>query len=353
MQTRKRKEIGDAWADNDLPLVSIITCVFNGEKYIAKLLDSVMTMGYPRVEHIIVDDGSTDSTPRILLSYKSRYGNKEGSNYSLKIITQPNMGLGGATNVALSEVTGVFWTWINADDWYENWIFNKAIDFLSKHPKMDGVLFNRWVIDESTGKRYKCVKGKRRLMFLNSRTISRSIFQFRYLHLHFLVRTSACDSINPSRQIIPFRKTQDVQFASQYITHLKFAFFSNPCIYFLKRRDSWEAKMKDVVLPGEPTHYEAKVGSISFLNISETIKNSEENLYELNNYWAPFRRAFYSQNSVLLKHIMRDIVDRKHRLVPCHRKYINKRFYIYYAITKLGLLWNICIKRRQMLNRTP
>ena len=55
-----------------LPLVSIALCTFNGEKYLAEQLDTLITQTYPNIEIIVVDDCSTDSTLKILKEYESR-----------------------------------------------------------------------------------------------------------------------------------------------------------------------------------------------------------------------------------------------------------------------------------------
>lgn len=54
------------------PLVSVVIAVKDAERTIARCLESVLAMGYPRIEVIVVDDGSRDNTPRILQDYSSR-----------------------------------------------------------------------------------------------------------------------------------------------------------------------------------------------------------------------------------------------------------------------------------------
>ena len=53
------------------PLVSIIICVYNGEKYLERCLQSAMSQSYKNIEIIVVNDGSMDNTPVIIvgLSY--------------------------------------------------------------------------------------------------------------------------------------------------------------------------------------------------------------------------------------------------------------------------------------------
>ena len=61
-------------------LVSVIMPVFNGETYIVEAIESVLNQTYPSLELIVVDDGSTDDTQRILKDYHSR----------IRCVYQPN-----------------------------------------------------------------------------------------------------------------------------------------------------------------------------------------------------------------------------------------------------------------------
>ena len=51
------------------PLVSIIICVYNGEKYLERCLQSAMSQSYKNIEIIVVNDGSMDNTPVIIENY--------------------------------------------------------------------------------------------------------------------------------------------------------------------------------------------------------------------------------------------------------------------------------------------
>ncbi len=91
--------------------VSVITPVYNGEKYLAECLDSVLAQTLPDIEIICVDDGSQDSTLAILEKYSSAHPN-------IKIFRQKNLGPGIARNLALDNATGKYVAFMDADDRY-------------------------------------------------------------------------------------------------------------------------------------------------------------------------------------------------------------------------------------------
>src|SRR5712691_1106612 len=57
---------------NNLPLVSIVVPVFNGERYLRESLDSILAQTYARIEIIVMDDASTDGTREVAAGYGER-----------------------------------------------------------------------------------------------------------------------------------------------------------------------------------------------------------------------------------------------------------------------------------------
>jgi glycosyltransferase involved in cell wall biosynthesis len=86
--------------------VSVIIPVYNGSQYLAPTLASVVAQTYPLHEIIVIDDGSTDSSPDILRSFGER----------LRVTRQDNQGVAAARNAALQQVTGDVVTFIDQDD---------------------------------------------------------------------------------------------------------------------------------------------------------------------------------------------------------------------------------------------
>lgn len=89
-----------------LPKASIIIPVYNCEKYIRECVESALAQDYENVEVIVVDDGSTDATPKILKEF--------GDN--IRYIRQENQGAAAAFNNGLRIAKGSLIAWLSADD---------------------------------------------------------------------------------------------------------------------------------------------------------------------------------------------------------------------------------------------
>ena len=97
------------------PLVSILTPMYNTEKYVHRLLDSVLAQDYPAIEMVVIDDGSTDGSRAVVESYVDRFAAK---GYALRCFHQPNSGQSVAIKNGLQRVTGAYLAWPDSDDFY-------------------------------------------------------------------------------------------------------------------------------------------------------------------------------------------------------------------------------------------
>lgn len=109
-----------------MPLVSIITCVFNGEKYIEETILSVLWQTYDNIEYIVIDGGSTDSTVNIIRKYEE---------YLDFWISERDNGLYDALAKGISLSTGSICGYINADDLFHH----NALAIVSEALKIEGV----------------------------------------------------------------------------------------------------------------------------------------------------------------------------------------------------------------------
>ena len=119
--------------------VSVIIPAYNSEKYVSRMLESVLNQTYSNVECIIIDDGSTDNTYKIIQQYKEKF-DKKGK--VLKLLNQENKGQAAALNLGLKQVTGEYLIWADSDDYFELDAFDAMVDSLDKNKDRDLVRAN-------------------------------------------------------------------------------------------------------------------------------------------------------------------------------------------------------------------
>lgn len=104
-------------------LVSIITPCYNGGRYLADTIESVLGQTYAHWEMFVVDDGSTDDTPQIAESYAAR-------DARIHLIRQPNGGTARARNAAMRVARGRYIALLDADDLWEPDFLEEQLKFM-------------------------------------------------------------------------------------------------------------------------------------------------------------------------------------------------------------------------------
>lgn len=103
--------------------VSVIVPVYNTEKYLNDCIDSIVTQTIiERIEIILVNDGSTDDSPKICDSFALKYKN-------ITVIHQENAGVSAARNVGIEKASGKYIGFVDSDDY----IFPRMYEMLLKN----------------------------------------------------------------------------------------------------------------------------------------------------------------------------------------------------------------------------
>ena len=103
--------------------ISVIIPVYNSEKYLRRCIDSVLNQTIQNVEVILVDDGSSDSSPIICDEYATKYDNVE-------VLHKANAGQGLARNDGLQVVRGRYFTFLDSDDYMDVHAYEDVVDRL-------------------------------------------------------------------------------------------------------------------------------------------------------------------------------------------------------------------------------
>jgi glycosyltransferase involved in cell wall biosynthesis len=124
------------------PLVSVAICCFNGERYLEKTLHSVLAQDYPNFEIVIVDDGSTDGTAKII----ERFANQHKC---VRPFFRSNHGLPASRNHSFGHAKGEWIAVIDQDDqWYPTRL-SRQVEIARDYPTAGLIFCDVHHIDES------------------------------------------------------------------------------------------------------------------------------------------------------------------------------------------------------------
>jgi glycosyltransferase involved in cell wall biosynthesis len=108
VDTKPRDELQvDGGGDAGLPLVTVVTPCLNQARFLEEAVRSVLEQDYPRIEHIVVDGGSTDGSVEILRRYDH-----------VRWISEQDKGQSDALRKGFALARGEIYGWLNADDMY-------------------------------------------------------------------------------------------------------------------------------------------------------------------------------------------------------------------------------------------
>jgi glycosyltransferase involved in cell wall biosynthesis len=105
--------------------VSLVIPCYNGERYLAETIQSVLAQTHPVLEVLVIDDGSTDSSAQIAESFGS----------PVRVIRQVNQGESVARNRGIEESQGHWVAFVDADDLWETTKIEKQLQVVATHPE--------------------------------------------------------------------------------------------------------------------------------------------------------------------------------------------------------------------------
>lgn len=107
-------------------LVSIITPLYNAERFVGQTIESVLAQTYPHWEMIVVNDGSKDGGVEIVRRFAAQ-------DKRITLLEQPNGGCASARNRGLREAKGRFYCFLDADDYWDPTFLEEQLAFMTEH----------------------------------------------------------------------------------------------------------------------------------------------------------------------------------------------------------------------------
>ncbi len=192
------------------PVVSVVMSVYNGEKYLRDSVESILNQTLGDFEFIIVDDGSADSSFKIMEEYAR-------SDKRIVAIKNPsNLGLPKSLNIALKNTKGDFIARMDADDISLSERLEKQVRFLKENPSY-GLVGTAYIEIDGNGK----IIGNQRIRFLETdENIKKKIVGFNpFPHCAVMFRKEIQDSIGFYNE--EFKYAQDYEFWIRIMTRYK------------------------------------------------------------------------------------------------------------------------------------
>lgn len=124
------------------PKVSIIIPIYNGADYMREAIDSALAQTYKNIEVLVVNDGSTDNTEKIALSYGKK----------IKYFYKENGGVATALNLGIDKMEGEYFSWLSHDDIYLPEKVAIQIKELEGIPDKSTIIYGDYVLIDKIGK---------------------------------------------------------------------------------------------------------------------------------------------------------------------------------------------------------
>jgi glycosyltransferase involved in cell wall biosynthesis len=131
----------------ELPWVTLVTPAYNQAEYLAETIESVLGQDYPRLEYIVLDDGSTDDTPAVLARYGDRIHHERHA----------NMGQASTLNRGWSMARGSLIGYLSSDDTLEPQAIRRLVETLAEQPDAS-VAYCDFMLIDPKGRPFRTVQ---------------------------------------------------------------------------------------------------------------------------------------------------------------------------------------------------
>ena len=283
------------------PLVSVITPCYNGEKYVYRFLDSILAQTYGNIELIFVNDGSTDATEDIVLSYKNRFEQKA---IRFIYIYQENMGLGGAINTGLRNVHGKYLCWPDSDDYLETASIEKRVSILEQFTDYAVVTSDAYIRDsKSMDVPLGIVSNKNHNRFLSDQFELLLTGESIFCSGCHMVRTDCFLDTHHNAQIFDARRGQNWQMLLPVYYKYKRYFLDEPLYNYVQYHNTMshgdDTKVKKIHRCDE--HMEILLNTINRIDMPAADKNKYVDIVKITYARKKMHIAYDYGDKLLLK----------------------------------------------------
>ncbi|OLS41094.1 glycosyltransferase family 2 protein [Bacillus sp. MRMR6] len=223
-----------------MPKVSVIIPAYNVEQYIEKCINSVTSQTYKDIEIILVLDGPTDNTEKIIknICYKDK---------RIKVISQQNMGSGPARNNGIENASGTYIIFVDGDDWIDSDMIEKMV-LSAEINGVDLVITGSTNFVFKDGNYKKIGHNRVSSRLINGRNECKEIYLD--LYTRGIVHGPVCklykrNIIDKNKVKFPdLRRSQDIIFNNNYFSYVQSLFIDDNCYYNIRTMPYENLKFK-------------------------------------------------------------------------------------------------------------
>lgn len=216
--------------------ISLITPCYNGASHLLPYLDSLLlSQTYTNVEYIFINDGSTDNTEEIILSYKEKI---EKKGWKFIYISQENKGSSAACNAGYKIMSGVYFSQIDSDDILAPTFFEDMSDFLNTNSDVALVIPKSEMVKEVTLEHIQYIQRIEAAKNVNTFFYDCMLGINMPILPSYMARVDAFINIYPNRQIPDFGQGQNLQIYLPLALKYKFGYLDKYLLKYVVRDES-------------------------------------------------------------------------------------------------------------------
>lgn len=221
------------------PIISIIVPVYNCEKYIGRLINSVLVQSYPNFELIILNDGSTDNTKEKIEEFKD---------IRISVINKENTGVSDTRNEGIKLAKGKYICFLDSDDYIDQGYFEAIINYFKEYPNLELLNFGFYsdIENENLKETSSDIINYKESFYQNREEIKNDLVNLWDSHMLYnpvnKVYLSKIIKDN-SIQFPEYNWGEDIEFNRRYVKHINNLYNSSLAFYhYIREREGASTK---------------------------------------------------------------------------------------------------------------
>jgi glycosyltransferase involved in cell wall biosynthesis len=217
-------------------LVSIISPCFNGEAFLKRFFNNILEQTYDNIELIFVNDGSTDNTEKIAMSFKKAIEEKK---YSFVYIYQENAGQAAAVNQGIKIFKGDYLMWTDSDDILHKDNVKHKVEFMERNTQFGfAQCIGKEALESDMNTK---IRDFRRIPpigkdhFFDDLLMKNNV---EYTPGLYIARRSAFLKAHPNRDIYESRRGQNIQLLLPLAYHFECGYLNEDLFTYVIREES-------------------------------------------------------------------------------------------------------------------